>query len=218
MNGFTLHTRYRCIDMAVKLKELMAMTARELSRIPHSELRETYQNIRKIVNSRVQTFGKHGISDVVPEKLRSGLSSARGRSDQELLQQIRESTAWMRGRRSTYKGYAESREDFRKKMQESLPDLDLSDDEKMDDFGYFMGEMQDRYGEMWDKISAQVKEMYKNLTALNEDPRQFMKNYDYWSARVEAVNEAKRMARAPGRRRSTELSTYMRQLKRGKIK
>lgn len=204
--------------MAVKLNDLMNMTARELSRIPHSELRDTYQNMRKIVNSRINTFSKHGIMDVVPQKQRAGLGSAKGRSDEELLQSIKESIAWMRGKRSTYKGYSESREDFRKKMQESMPDLDLSDDEKMDDFGAFMGEMQDRYGEMWHQISAQARDIYRDLTELNEDPRQFMKNYDYWASNIEAINKAKAAARAPGRRKSGRLSTYINQLKRGKIK
>lgn len=203
---------------AVKLAQLMEMTARELSRLSESDLRKSYQSIRTITKSRIRTFEKHGISEAVPEKIRGGLGSAKGRPTEELLQDIKQSLAWMRGKVSTYKGYREHKEHFRKEMQKSMPDLDLSDEEKLDDFGYFMGEMQERYGDMWKGISNQVRDMYRDLTELNEDPRQFMKNYDYWKENVEAVNKAKEAARAPGRRRSDKFSTYVNKLKKGKIK
>lgn len=203
---------------ALKLGQLMEMTAREMAGLSSSELRQTYQSMRKIVNSRINTFRKHDIGEAVPEKLRPGLGSAKGRSDTALLAEMKQYLAWMRGKRSTYRGYQESREDFRQKMQEAMPDLDLSTAEQMDAYGRFMGEMQERYGEMWHNISTIVRDLYRDLTKLNEDPRQFMKNYDYWSQHVEEINEAKRAAHAPGRRRSSQLSTYVNKLKRGKIK
>lgn len=202
----------------VRLAVLMDMTAAGIASIETPSLRKTYQNLRKIVGSRVDTFERKGAAEAVPKHLRGGLPSAKGRSDADLIQDIREAIAWMRGKRSTYRGYEETQEHFRQAMQEALPDIDLSDKDKFDAFGRFMGEMQDRYGEMWHAISNAVRDVYKEQTRLNKDPRQFMKNYDYWVKQTEQINAEKKANRQGGRRRSTKLSTYMRQLKRGKIK
>lgn len=202
----------------VRLAVLMDMTAAGIASIETPSLRKTYQNLRKIVGSRVDTFERKGAGEAVPKHLRGGLPSAKGRSDADLVQDIREAIAWMRGKRSTYKGYEEVKESFREKMQDAMPDLDLSDEDKFDAFGRFMGEMQDRYGEMWHAISNAARDVYKEQTKLNKDPKQFMKNYDYWVQQTEQINAEKSARRQGGRRRSTKLSTYMRQLKRGKIK
>lgn len=204
--------------MGIKLGELMEMTARELSSLSRAQIREAYQNMRKIVGSRVRTFEKHGAAEAVPAAQRGGLPSSKGRPDADLVQDIRSALAWMRGKRSTYKGYEETQEAFRQRMQEAMPDLDLSDKDKFDAYGRFMGEMQDRYKEMWHDISNIVRDVYNDLTRLNEDPRQFMKNYDYWADEVEKINREKKEQHIGGRRRSSKMSTYMRQLKRGKIK
>lgn len=197
----------------------MQMTARELAELSRADLRASYQNLRKITSSRVSTFEKHGAIEAVPQALRQRLPSSRGLSDEDVLQSIRETLGWIRGKRSTYSGYQATQEDFRSKMQESMPDLDLSTPEKMKDFGEFMGEMQQRYGEMWHRgISNQARDIYRDMVKLNKDPRKFMQNYDFWKQNVEAVNKEKELTRAGGRRRSTTMSTYLNQLKRGKIK
>lgn len=204
--------------MAIKLNELKNMTAREVSHMGHAGIREAYQTLKKITGSRISTFKKHGAGEAVPDWLHSGLQSSRGRTDAELVQDMRKALGWIRGKRSTYKGYEQTQEDFRQKMQESMPDLDLSDEDKMKDFGNYMGEMQERYGEMWHAISNTVRDIYRDLTRLNKDPKQFMSNYDYWVNEMERINAEKAAQHIGGRRRSTTLSTYMRQLKRGKIK
>lgn len=205
---------------AIRLADLTQMTAAGIASIETASLRKTYQNIRKIVGSRIATFEKHGYGDAVPKQLRGGLPSSKGRSDADLIQDIRDAVTWMRpdNKRNTYKGYKEAKEKRREKMQDSMPDLDLSDEDKLDRFGQFMGDMQDRYGEMWHAISNAARDVYKDQTRLNKDPRQFMKNYDYWVKQTEQINAEKKANRQGGRRRSTKLSTYMRQLKRGKIK
>lgn len=166
--------------MAVKLGKLLNMTAREISGLSRSELRETYQNVRKIVKSRANTFAKHGIDDALPAGL-AGLGSSRNMSDAQIAQALRSSTAWMRGSRSTYKGYAAAEEDRRKKIQEQLPDLDLSTSGKLADFGKFMNEMKDRYksmGRAYD--SSAMADLYREAKRLNVDPYTFGRNYDYW--------------------------------------
>lgn len=204
--------------MGIKIGQLKEMTARELSGLSRAGIREAYQTLRKIANSRIRTFEKHGAAEAVPAALRGGLGSSKGRPDADLIQDMRGMLAWMRGKRSTYKGYEETQEHFREEMQKSLPDLDLSDKEKLDRYGYFMGEMAERYKEMWHDISNIVRDVYRDLTKLNEDPRQFMKNYDYWADEVERINREKKEQHIGGRRRSSKMSTYMRKLKKGKLK
>lgn len=203
---------------AISIKRLQEMTKRELEKFSEETIRSTYVSLRKAVAGRVRTFERAGLGDILPQKIRAGLAAGGGRSVEDLINDITSATAWTRGKGSTVKGYREARESFREKMQDAMPDLDLSDDEKMDDFGRFMGQMQERYGEMWHAISNQVRDIYRDTVKLNEDPRKFMQNYDYWAGQVQQINEAKNAARAGGRRRSTKLSTYMNQLKRGKFR
>lgn len=205
--------------MGIKIGQLKEMTARELSGLSKAGIREAYQTLRKIANSRIRTFEKHGAAEAVPAALRGGLGSSKGRSNDELVQNMRDMLKWIRDdKRSKYKGYVEKQEHFRESMQEALPDLDLSDKEKLDQYGYFMGDMAERYKEMWHDISNIVRDVYRDLTKLNEDPRQFMKNYDYWADEVEKINREKKEKHIGGRRRSSKMSTYMRKLKKGKLK
>ncbi len=201
---------------APKLKVLQDMTVREIKNLPSGSLREAYQNLRKSLASRVNTFRKHDSIKGVPEDLRYGLPSSKGKSDAELVQLMKDPLKWMRKDKSKYSRYAASQDDFREKMQDAMPDMDLSTAEKMDRFGRFMGDMQSRYGEMWHAISNQVRDVYRDLTRLNKDPEQFMRNYDYWVEEVEEINRQKAERHEGGRRRSTKLSTYARKMKRGR--
>lgn len=177
--------------MSMKLNDLMAMSAHELNQLSNTDLREAYQNVRKIINSRINTFSKHGIEDVVPEELREGLGSSKGRENIDLVEDIKESMRWMRGNpRSTYGGYVKAKDHFRETMQEAMPDLDLSDEEKFDRFGRFMGDMQDRYGEFWHGVSNQVRDLYREAIRLNMNPEALMRNFDYWADHIADLESA----------------------------
>ena len=203
---------------AISLKRAQEMTWRELGNYSEETLKSTYVSMRKAINSRVKTFKKAGLESTVPADIRAGLPAMGTLNKDEMIDLITRVGAWTRGKQSTLKGYMEWKGHFRRAMQDALPDLDLSTNEKLDAYGEFMGAMQDRYGEvMWHAISNQARDIYRDLTELNEDPYQFMANYDYWAANVEAVNKAKAAARQRGRY-STKLSTYIRKLKSGKIK
>lgn len=203
--------------MALKLQDLMDLSAHELKRLDQTDLREAYQNIRKIVNSRVSTFSKHGIESAVPAELRSGLGSSRGRENKELIEDIKEALTWMRENpRSTYRGYRRAKENFREKMQESMPDLDLSTEEKLDRYGYFMGEMQDRWGDLWKYVSTQTRDLYREAVRLNMNPEALMRNFDYWSDHIEDLQQADPIKTV--RERPLKPSEYARKLGLEKIK
>lgn len=193
------------------------MTARELQKYSDETIKSTYVSMRKAIASRVKSFERAGLASTVPADIRAGLPAMGSLDKAELIGMITRVGSWTRGKQSTVSGYRNWKEHFRGAMQEALPDLDLSTDEKLDAYGEFMGAMQDRYGEMWHAISNQARDIYRDLTELNEDPYQFMANYDYWASNVEALNQAKAAARQRGRF-STKLSTYMNKLKAGKIK
>lgn len=203
--------------MAFKLNQILNMTKRELQQLSRGDLGEAYHTIRKITNSRINTFNKHGIRDVVPEGIRQGLGSAKGQTNAELIESMREARGWLRGSRSKYSGYMKAKEHFRKEMQEAVPQLDLSTPELLDDYGEFMGEMADRYGEMWHGISTQVQDIYGELMEMNKDPYEFMRNYDYWADQITDINESRKATGKRGRL-STKPSTYFNKLKKGKIK
>ena len=175
--------------MVYKLSELYSMSAPELASLSSKDLRKNYQNIKNIVKSRINTFEKHGIK-IPGEVGKKGLQSSRGREDAELLQDMKDALAWMRNKRTTLAGYKELQEDFREKMQQSMPDMDFSTPEKMRDFGEFMGEMQDRYDKMWSGISNQARDIYREAVRLNTDPRAMMRNYDYWTKHMKELKAA----------------------------
>lgn len=174
----------------MKFSELKSLSAAELNKLGSSELRESYQTVRKIVGSRVRTFAKHGEEDAIPAHLRSGLSSAKGRTDEEILQSMKEALAWTRGKRSTFRSFMESEEDRRRKLQEAMPDLDLSDRKKMKDFTNFMNDVASRYKEMNKSISGIVKALYSEAERLNINKKALLKNLEYWIEHVEDLEKS----------------------------
>lgn len=203
---------------ALSIEQLWNMTKNELMQLSEAQIKSTYTSLRKSVSSRLKTFEKAGLGSIVPKKIQGGMKPIAGREAESLVNELSEFMGWVRGGRSTVKGFRKIQQSAYAKMKESMPDIDLSTREKMNDFGYFMGEMQERYGEMWKYISNAARDIYRDLTAINQDPRQFMRNYDFWKEKAEEENKAKNAARALGRRRSTKLSTYVNQLKRKKIR
>lgn len=177
--------------MAVKIARLKEMSAREIADLPRSELRATYQNVRKIVNSRMNTFKKHGRESGIPSDLKGGLGSSVGLTDAMLVDDIMDAVVWLRKDISTLKGYSKKLEHRRQAMQESIPDIDLSTADKLDKFGDFMGEMQDRYGDLWLKsVSTPARDLYREAERLNIDPRALMKNFDYWEKHLSDLEKA----------------------------
>lgn len=171
-------------NRSVKMSDLMKMTARELGALSDSEVRKAYQNVRRTARSRAQTFERHGAA--VPGLLASLTGSSKGVDVGELRHRVKNAAYQYRWGRAavSYAAYEEQQEEFRNRMQESMPDLDLSTPEKMDAYGKFMGEMQARYGEMWHAVSNQARDIYREAVRLNVDPRAFMRNYDYWADHI----------------------------------
>lgn len=168
-------------NKSVKMSDLMKMTARELGTLSDSEVRKAYQNVRRTARSRAQTFESHGAA--VPGLLTRLTESSKNLTIEEMRHRVKTAAYQYDKKRAavSYAAYEEQQEEFRNRMQEAMPDMDLSTPEKMDAFGKFMGEMQARYGEMWHAVSNQVRDIYREAVRLNVDPHAFMRNYDYWA-------------------------------------
>ena len=193
----------------IKMSQLMHMTAAEIGRLSESELRGAYQSVKRTALSRVATFEKHGAE---PPRMLTNLTKPAGElSLTEMRQAVRNAAYRYRESPHTvsYKDWSEKRETFRKKMQEALPDVDLSDQEKLDRFGRFMGDMQARYKSMWSAISEFVVDLYNDAVEIGEDPRQLMDNYDAWADEIKKADQRARDAGLKrGRGRSTSVKRF----------
>lgn len=204
----------------MKLSQLMNMSARQINELSDTELRKAYQQTKYTLKSRAATFEKHGIhfsEDAFGRRSSALLPSSKGMDIEEQRQRLKTSLAYMRGRRSTYKGFKESEEERRSRMQEAMPDLDLSSKDKADKFGRFMGDMQTRWGEMWKYVSNNARDIYREAVRLNSDPKMFMKNYDFWADHIQDLEEAKPIRQREGSR-ALRPADYARKLKLGKIR
>ena len=204
----------------MKLSELMNMSARQINELSDTELRKAYQQTKYTLKSRAVTFEKHGINVAHGTYGRPSsalLPSSKGMDIEEQRQRLKTSLAYMRGRGSTYKGYKQIEDERRRRLQESMPDLDLSSKEKVDKFGRFIGEMQTRWGEMWKYVSNSARDIYREAMRLNADPRMFMKNYDFWADHIQDLEEAQPIRQRAGSR-GLRPADYARKLKLGKIR
>ena len=196
-------------NKSVKMSDLMKMTARELDALSDSEIRQAYQNVKRTAQSRVQTFLKHG--EIAPGLLVSLTGSAKDLTTDQMRQKVKTAAYKYRDVKQdvSYGAWRAKREEFREKMQKALPELDLSSQEALDRFGYFMGDMQARDKLMWSAISEFVKDMYEDAMELGEDPRRLMDNYDAWKERIEAEDrEARAAGLRKGRGRSTSVKRF----------
>lgn len=172
----------------MKLKEIISTPYYDLSKLSGKELKGAYTRVRSSLKSRLGTFERHGNIKGVPEKLRKGLPTiSSGISEREMRDQIARSAAWMRGRRSTNAGYEKSIAERAEALNRIAGDDIVKSKEDFDKYGKFMGEMQKRAGELWQYDSATVREMYFQALRFNQNPNNFIKNYDYWKNNLQKL-------------------------------
>ena len=175
----------------MKFSKLKELSAYEVGKLSGKEIRESYQNVKKVINSRVRTFESHDAGRAIPASLRGGLESSRGRTEEDLLQDIREALRWSRRESgSSYRAYERVQENRRQKMQEALPDIDLSSTDKLKEFGNFMNDVSDRYGEMAKIVSSQARALYAEAQRLNINKNALLKNMDYWMDHINDLEKS----------------------------
>lgn len=189
----------------MKIVELLnAVGINLLRKLTKKDLKKTYQQVSKALKRRAKTFRKYEQDHVIPERFRNGLENPKLLTRNEMLAAVSDALDYMRREESTYKGYTEKQrkrlEAYNKTMEKSGQKTFTSIDE-FDLFGKFMGEMQERYGKLWQYSSDQAKELYDNAAEsgvdimamskrLNLDPKQLIKNFEYWSEHLEELSNA----------------------------
>lgn len=173
----------------MKFSELKDLSAYEVGKLSGKQLRESYQNVKKVINSRIRTFEAHDAGSAIPASLRGGLESSRGRAEEDLLQDIRDALRWSRGSGSSYRTYERVQENRRRKMQEALPEIDLSSTDKLKEFGNFMNDASERYGEMAKIVSSQARALYAEAQRLNINKNALLKNMDYWLDHIDDLEK-----------------------------
>lgn len=174
----------------MKFSELKDLSAYEVGKLSGKQLREAYQTVKRSVNAKVQTFKKNDSERAIPKALRKGLESSRGRSEEELLQDIRNALRWSRGSGESYAKYARLEEAKRKKIQERIPEIDLSTKQKLERYGDFINDMMDRYGESNQYVSSQARKLFAQSKRLNINPESFIRNAAYWIDHAEEIEKA----------------------------
>lgn len=201
----------------MKISEIVGMPAYKVNKLGSAALGSAYTVLRSAFNKRVKTFAKHDALRALPFQFRSGMPSARNLSDEEKLRLLKEASAFMRGSRSSYSGWKRSEVEQMESLNEMLKgDHEFKNLEDFRQYGEFMGEMQTRLGEMWKNVSSQVRELYFQSERLGVSSKQFLKNYEYWLAHSEELQQAKKIEWSSSGRK-VKASDYARQLKLPKM-
>lgn len=164
-----------------------------LRKMKKNELISAAQVIRKGLNARRKTFQKHNALQGIPEQYRGDLPlSGDFENRNDVLSWVNDALQYMREPESTYRGYQKNVSDRMAAYNETLGKQGRDQFKSLEDFnsfGNFMGEAAERFSE-FSLVSDQVVEMYDQAERLGLDPKQFIKNFDYWSEHLEKLQEA----------------------------
>ena len=164
-----------------------------LRRMKKNELINAAATIRKALKSRRQTFQKHGALKGIPEQYRGDLPLSEDfETRNDALSWVNEALQYMRTPESTYKGYHAAVSERMSAYNETLRQegrAEFDTEEDFDRFGRFMGSTAERFAE-FSLVSDQVVEMYDQAQRLGLDPKQFIRNFDYWAEHLDKLEEA----------------------------
>ena len=196
------------------IKDLLEMSASQLSSLEGAELRRAYKSVSASLRIRRQTFQKHGALSAIKETYRGGIRKAGSfNTEAEMRDYMKEGIADIKkGRVSTWSGYQKDIQE-RKESLEKTTGHNFSSMEEYNRWGNFMGEMQERLQASWQSISKLARELFDEATRLKLKPEQLMKNFEYWADHLEDLQEAEPLQRG----RELRPSDYLKSLKLEKI-
>lgn len=166
--------------MAKKLsaKQAANMSQYELSKLTKAELTEIYRGLRNAVQRRVKTFEKHGEVSAVPKRVRE-LKAPSKMNKKDLMKSIGAAGNFYTSERGSYTGYRKQRKKLKQKIEKRVG-MPLTE-QAFDELGNFFGEMRDRAKDMFDNISGRVEKLYAAAKDKGMDPKQFLRNWEYWT-------------------------------------
>ena len=180
--------------MKLKAKQILDMDMYSIRREAESgSAKQIFRALKNSLDSRIRTFAKHGFIDAVPDRILN-VGGVKGKSDKEIMQGIRDMADFMRNEeRGTYSKWRDTIDERMEHMEDVIgDDFQFDSDEEYEEMGRFMGEMQERFGggEMWKKYSGDAAQLFGESKRLGLDPKQFLRNYDYWSEHVDDLKRA----------------------------
>ena len=160
------------------VKSIAQMSQYELGKLTKAELQPIYRELRSAVQRRLKTFERHNETGAVPKRIRE-LGAPSKLSKKDLIKSIGAAGNFYTSERGTYSGYRRERRKLKVKMEKRIG-TPMSE-EAFDNLGAFMGEMRDRAKDMFNNISGKAVELYAAAKDKGMDPKQFLRNYEYWT-------------------------------------
>lgn len=188
----------------MKVKDIIELSMPEIMELSDAELRAAYTNLRRSAAARARGFEQAGLPVNIPARLQYSIP-ARYLSRAQLENMVAQGKSAVAPIYSVsgYKRYQEQQKDELK----SRFDMSNLTDEQFRKYGEFMGAMQKRMKGSWDYVSAEAYKMASEALRLNLDPKQFMRNFAYWSDHLEDLERAQ-----PLERKNLKPSDYIKQL------
>ena len=188
----------------MKVKDIIELSMPEIMELSDAELRAAYTNLRRSAAARARGFEQAGLPVNIPARLQYSVP-ARYLSRDQLENMVAQGKSAVAPIYSV-SGYRRYQEQQKNELKSRFGMSNLTD-EQFRKYGEFMGAMQKRMKGSWDYVSAEAYKMASEALRLNLDPKQFMRNFAYWSDHLEDLELAK-----PLERKNLKPSDYIKQL------
>lgn len=188
----------------MKVKDIIELSMPEIMELSDAELRAAYTNLRRSAAARARGFEQAGLPVNIPARLRYSVPARYLTREQleNMVAQGKSATAPI----YSVSGYRRYQEQQKDELKSRFGMSNLTD-EQFRKYGEFMGAMQKRMKGSWDYVSAEAYKMASEALRLNLDPKQFMRNFAYWSDHLEDLERAQ-----PLERKNLKPSDYIKQL------
>ena len=188
----------------MKVKDIIELSMPEIMELSDAELRAAYTNLRRSAAARARGFEQAGLPVNIPARLQYSIP-ARYLSRAQLENMVAQGKSAVAPIYSV-SGYRRYQEQQKDELKSRFGMSNLTD-EQFRKYGEFMGAMQKRMKGSWDYVSAEAYKMASEALRLNLDPKQFMRNFAYWSDHLEDLERAQ-----PLERKNLKPSDYIKQL------
>lgn len=186
----------------MKLSEIINSSASTINALGAKKLRSAFKAVRDAVRYRQKTFSSHSALDKMPAQFRGDLPGLRDLDDTGIRMFIKSASSYMLGTTSTYRGWKAAADDRMRSMNDFFQGsgLQFNSLDEFDEYGKFMGDMQTRAGQMWKFVSDEALDLFREGKRLGVNPEQFMRNFEYWSAHLEELQNVDPIQQKEGSR------------------
>lgn len=199
----------------MKFKEMLKYAPSEVVRGLSSEAdyKKAYHTIYKSVQSRINTFKKHGAESYIPKSVLN-VGSIKGKSQKQIQKDIMNMLNFARNPDiGTYQRSKTHKKKEIKRIKSLLESKGIKPESltNVDDkrLSSFISDVGDMFGNavLFSKYYNKALELYTEGERLNLNPKQFERNLAYWLEQTEELKKAK-----PLDRKGLKPSDYIKKL------